>query len=99
LATNTTITLLWEMNDHLILTIAETLTRQWAELPRNKHAAHAPMELEHEKFVRHLAAQLTNDNLTPLTNNSFEQQLARESARVLIYEDRELLVSVWKQHM
>ncbi|CAO3688411.1 unnamed protein product [Umbelopsis vinacea] len=49
------------------------------------------MELEHEKFVRHLAAQLTNDNLTPVSNNSFEQQLARESARVLIYEDRELL--------
>ncbi|KAH8554245.1 hypothetical protein BGW37DRAFT_483980 [Umbelopsis sp. PMI_123] len=79
------------MRENQILAISASLQLQWLSLPRNKHAASTPVTSEQEVLVRQLAAQLTDANLIPVSNNVFEQQLARESNRVLVYEDRELL--------
>jgi hypothetical protein len=80
------------MQENQILAIAEPLQRQWLALPKNKRAANTPVSSEDEKLVRQLAAQLTDASLIPVSNNAFEQQLAKESKRVLVYEDRDLLV-------
>jgi hypothetical protein len=83
------------MREYQILAISASLQLQWLSLPRNKHAASTPVTSEQEVLVRQLAAQLTDANLIPVSNNVFEQQLARESNRVLVYEDRELLVCTY----
>lgn len=80
------------LQEHRIRAIAESLQQQWLTLPRNKRSANIPVHKEDETLVRQLAAQLSNANLIPVSNNAFEQQLVKESKRVLIYEDRNLLV-------
>ena len=80
------------LHENQILAIAESLQHQWLTLPRNKRSANTPVSTEDEALVRQLAAQLTTANLVPVSNNAFEQQLAKESKRVLVYEDRNLLV-------
>ncbi|KAI8583489.1 hypothetical protein K450DRAFT_169480 [Umbelopsis ramanniana AG] len=79
------------MQKNQILAIAESLQRQWLALPRNKRAENLSVSSEDEKLVRQLAAQLTDASLIPVSNNAFERQLAKESKRVLVYEDRDLL--------
>jgi hypothetical protein len=80
------------MQQDEIQAIAQSLQAQWTAVRRTKRAVNTSNESTQIEFVRHLASQLNDAVRIGVSSNSFEQQLVRESNRVRVYEDRELLV-------
>lgn len=80
------------MSNPEINAIVENLTSQWLAFRNNAKRADRPVVAKEERFIRRLATQLAEARLIPVSDNNLERQIARESNRVLIYEERELLV-------
>ncbi|KAJ2958582.1 hypothetical protein NQZ79_g5848 [Umbelopsis isabellina] len=79
------------MSNPEINAIVENLTSQWLAFRNNAKRADRPVVAKEERFIRRLATQLAEARLVPVSDNNLERQIARESNRVLIYEERELL--------
>jgi hypothetical protein len=80
------------MLNHEINAIVENLKSQWMVFRNKARRADQPVAATEEQLVRRLAVQLAESTLIPVSDSSLERQIANESNRVLIYEDRELLV-------